>query len=85
MSRTPTYEEVAAEMKATMGHPIAIQLDPAMAVFLCGILQLALRHPQVQEPTRQRAEQFISGLASAVAEVSPILGDAIKTGWGDRV
>ena len=48
-------------------------LQPVTVFHLCGILQLALRHPKLGDPSRQVAQQFLTGARAYFAECPTVL------------
>ena len=48
-------------------------LQPVTVFHLCGILQLALRHPKLGDPSRQVAQQFLTGARDYFADCPAVL------------
>lgn len=64
-------ERLAAERVMLNGNdwamPVALGLAPTIAI--CGLLQLAMRHPGTKgSPTAQIAREFINGVVTSLEE-----------------
>lgn len=63
-------KHLTAEAKASVGMHLPIVFDPAMAMTIIGMLQLALRHPRTKgQTTSAITEDFIRGLQGMLAEL----------------
>jgi DNA-binding transcriptional LysR family regulator len=61
-------------------HPeVLLRLDPVDAFYLIGVLQLALRHPELPETSRDCAERIKAALVALIAH-SPALAAVVRMG-----
>jgi hypothetical protein len=58
---------------------MALTLQPQSALQLAGVVQLALRHPQLQGPNRVAAERFLTGVRDYFAD-SPTVLEVLRRG-----
>jgi hypothetical protein len=71
-------EGMAAELEAKE-QPLTLVLQPFSVLLLTGLLQLALRHPNVPESSRDFGEQFLSGVREYFADCPHTL-DVVRRG-----
>lgn len=76
----PTIEQLAKELEIYDGTQVELHISYTDAWLLLGTLQLALRHPELPELTRQRMTILTSDLEAVIA-LTPILKSAAKLGW----
>lgn len=58
---------------------LALSLRPLSALHLAGLVQLALRHPQVDGHNREAGERFLSGVREYFADCPAVL-DLLRRG-----
>lgn len=74
-------DALAAEMKQLMEQgPIATEVDAITAFQLIGLLQLALRHPELPESQKVRAREFIQSI-SQIFPPDSVTAQIIEMGW----
>jgi hypothetical protein len=61
---------------------VKIEMSPHGIFALVGLLQLALRHPNIQpdSETAKIGQEFIQGARTILAEIDPALGSIIDLG-----
>ena len=79
MSAQQRYLEALAR---SADLPVILQLDVGTVFQLVSVLQLALRHPAMQEPGNPAATArgFIRGFQEQVREREPLLADLVEMG-----
>lgn len=75
-------QAVTAEMRALHFHRAGMRLDvePAVAFAVVAMCQLGLRHPQVNGPAAQRAQEFIEYVRAKFEVAAPAIAEAIRRG-----
>jgi len=67
------------ELRRKEEHPMELWLRPITVMQLTGLLQLALRHPEVGDENRATAERFLNGARQFFADCPAVL-DVIRRG-----
>lgn len=77
--------EIAAKLveEFQAAPPIHFQLDASSAYELIGLLQLALRHPQIG-PEHPRARAFVEDVARQLALIGPFTAETMAMGFDTR-
>ena len=71
-----------AEMKRVLGHPVTLQVSIETLISLVGLIQLACRHPGIEDGPRRAAEHFVSGVGGGFQEAGlHELAALVKAGW----
>lgn len=76
---TRAEAEILAALTAEMltleadGEPMVIAFNPVSVFQIAGLLQLALRHPDVQASNRETAERFLASAREYFAESPAVL------------
>jgi hypothetical protein len=68
-------DALAAELDAS--PPIRFDCDAAAAYLLAALLQLACRHPQVNDHSRAFAREFVAQLKA----IGPVTAAILEMGW----
>jgi hypothetical protein len=75
--QTAIVERLAQELRRL--GPMELVLRPPQVFYLAGLIQLALRHPSVQDTSRDIGERFLIGVRAYFAE-SPTCLDLVQRG-----
>ena len=80
MAELPDEVEVAADLNKQMHERgiLAVEMHPFVAFVLCGMLQLALRHPGNNGATAENVANFVNDLAAQLPESAQSI---IAAGW----
>jgi hypothetical protein len=79
MTEEQIAERLAVEIIEKAPTPMEIVLHPMSAFQLTGLLQLALRHPDVSPELRETAERFLAGVREYFADCPAVL-DVVRRG-----
>ena len=69
------------EIAAMDGQPAVIETDRLTLFMLVAQVQMAMRHPQNQGPSRERVEGFCRDLGAALAPAGSAAARIIEMGW----
>ena len=72
-------EHLAVEILDKADHPMEIAFHPMSVFQLTGLVQLALRHPNVSPELRETAERFLAGVREYFADCPTVL-DVVRRG-----
>jgi hypothetical protein len=78
IARTLTDDDIAQQLAGELQEmeargPMEIGLNPFTAMQLAGLLQLALRHPEISELHRDTAARFLAGVREYFADSPTVL------------
>jgi hypothetical protein len=73
----PVVQEMIAEIEAL--PPLTFELQPETALYLAGLLQLALRHPQLPPHSRDMARSLLESIREYFA-TAPTLCEVLRRG-----
>jgi hypothetical protein len=76
-------EQIARSLNSA--KPIEAHLTPYRAYTLVGLLQLALRHPLMQDgrPSAQIAREMAIGLTGELGKIDPLIARSLEAGWDE--
>ena len=78
----PSLEEFHAECERWGERPIQWQLKLAQAISVCGLIQLALRHPHLgKSPSAALGKDFIMSFIEAIPAEFPALKQTLHAGF----
>jgi hypothetical protein len=80
-SKEDVLAKMAAEFKAAENEPIPIAYDAFQAFQLLGCLQLAWRHPHLNQNQKQLIEWFGRRMQEAIKETCPTGARVAEMGW----
>ena len=75
----PDFEQIGQLLNDA--PPIEMAILPCRAFVLVAHLQLALRHPGNDGESAEIARDIARRLQSKLAEIHPLIGQALETGW----
>jgi hypothetical protein len=67
------------ELRDKVDEPMEFVCHPVTVIQLTGLIQLALRHPEVSAELRATAERFLSGVREYFADCPTVL-DVVRRG-----
>jgi hypothetical protein len=73
MTDEETIDRMIEEITAKRG-PMEIVFQPASVLKLTGLVQLALRHPELPRESRAMGEGFLAGVREYFADSPTVLG-----------
>jgi len=75
------YERMVAEARANRGYALGLELPLNALLAVAGHLQLALRHPGNQGPSREIAESILRNIVQHLRDTGmPATAEAIELG-----
>lgn len=75
-----TIEKAEAEIERMGDGEFVMKIPIVKVVSLCSVIQLALRHPEMPEPTRSVTRTFVDNLIDVVERASPDLAALMRLG-----
>lgn len=76
------YERFLAAMRTYGEHPVTLEIEVHTAVALAGLVQLALRHPDLREcPTAEVGRTFVVQVREGLEGLDPVFGDVLRAGF----
>jgi hypothetical protein len=78
--------EIMEALRRSGGFPVILQLDITTVVLLVSLLQVAMRHPMLQEKEGavRRAREFIADAREQLASREPVLAKLIDMGFDPK-
>jgi hypothetical protein len=68
MTRQEIIDTADKEMRANLGRPVTLETDLQSVIGVVGLLQLACRHPGVEDGTRRAAHVFVDNIWATLQE-----------------
>lgn len=82
MNTPPSLAEYSAELKRWGNREINWQLEMSQAVALCGLIQLALRHPGMKNrPSAKLARALIENFVETIPADFPKIRELLMCGF----
>ncbi len=73
---------VEAECRASRPVEVTLVLGEPELISLCGLIQLALRHPSMpKKPTGRIGRQLVEGIISSLPPGRPLLKELLRRGF----
>lgn len=78
----PAYELFAAELNR-FNRRVCWEMDMGLAITLCGLIQLALRHPDLQDQTASgdAARAHVEAFIKSIPDEFPAIKQTITAGF----